>query len=115
MNDTVEKSAIIAAILTTSVLVYADVSSQAEKPMFERDRTRTIGRDEATKEWLKSWHKGEVYMTEAEYLYEAKLETEKNEAVTGGKITKWLKAWFADLTVNSVRVAEKGSFSGKAI
>ena len=115
MKKALTKGALVAATLVASTLTFADVSSQVEKPMFERDRTRTVGRDEATKEWLKSWHKGEVYMTQAEYLYEAKLETEKNEDMTGGKITKWLKAWFADLTVNSVRVAEKGSFSGKAI
>lgn len=115
MKNAITKGALVAATLIASTLIFADVSSQVEKPMFERDRSRTIGRDEATKEWLKSWHKGEVYMTQAEYLYEAKLETEKNEDMTGGKITKWLKAWFADLTVNSVRVAEKGSFTGKAI
>ena len=115
MKNAITKGALVAATLVASTLAFADVSSQVEKPMFERDRTRTVGRDEATKEWLKSWHKGEVYMTQAEYLYEAKLETEKNEDMTGGKITKWLKAWFADLIVNFVRVAEKGSFSGKAI
>ena len=110
-------STVVAATATlfTSVLAYANEGSQASKPMFERDRTRTIGRDEATKEWLKSWHKGEVYMTQAEYHYEARLETEKNEAATGGQITKWLKAWFADVLVNSVRVAERGNFQGKAI
>lgn len=63
---------------------YAETSSQAGKPMFERDAVRTIGRDEATKEWLKSWHKGEVYMTQAEYLYDARLETEKMRRQRGG-------------------------------
>ena len=82
MGNAIPQGALVAATLIASTLTYADVSSQAEKPMFERDRARTVGRDEATKEWLKSWHKGEVYMTQAEYLYEAKLETEKNEAVT---------------------------------
>ncbi len=115
MNGNINIGAAFAVALSACALASADEASQVGKPMFERDRGRTIGRDEATKEWLKSWHKGEVYMTQAEYLYEAKLETAKNEAATGGRITKWLKAWFADEVTKAVRVAERGSFSGKAI
>ena len=89
--------------------------SQVDLPMSKRDVTTTVGRDEATQEWLKSWHKDEVYMTSTEYLFEARLEVDKNENASGGKVTKWLKGWFADVVTDFASIVERGRFTGKAL
>lgn len=116
MNSKTLTSAAFAFAFALSSLAGTDAPpNQAALRMDQRDPLRTLGRNEATAQWLKSWHKGEVYLTQTEYLFEAMLETEANEDVTGGRITKWLKRWFADTVTKHVRTVESGSFSGKAI
>ena len=116
MNNTTVAASLFAAFVfaATTISALAQVS-QVELPMDKRDLSRTLGRDEATKEWLKSWHKGEVYATQTEYQFDGMLEVEKNEAMTGGRFTKWLKRWFADVATKHTRTIESGSFSGKSI
>ena len=116
MNKTTSAAFAFAAFaLATTALPSMAQVSQVELPMDKRDLSRTLGRDEATKEWLKSWHKGEVYATQTEYLFDGMLEVEKNEDITGGRFTKWLKRWFADVATKNTRTIESGSFSGKSI
>ena len=80
-------TAAVAATLLLPAISFAD--SQATLPMDKRDLATTSGRDEATKEWLRSWHKGEVYATQAEYIFDANLATEKNEKPSG----EWVPTW----------------------
>ena len=109
-------TAAFAATVLFSLTTVSVAGSQASLPMDKRDFATTSGRDEATKEWLQSWHKGEVYATQSEYLFVAKLATEKNETLSGKwMITKWLKRWFADVVVDNVPVVESGSFTGKSL
>lgn len=117
MNKTTTTAATVFtafAMATSAIPAMAQVS-QVELAMDKRDLSRTMGRDEATKEWLKSWHKGEVYATQTEYQFDGLLEVEPNEDMTGGRFTKWLKRWFADVTTKHTRTIESGSFSGKSI
>lgn len=107
--------ATFAMAATVSALGGADVRSQVDLPMSQRDVIKTVGRDEATKEWLKSWHKDEVYLTLTEYVFDARLEVEKNEDASGGKITKWLKGWFADMATGIASSVESGRFTGRAL
>ena len=109
-------TAAFAATVMFSSTTASVAGSQASIPMDKRDFATTSGRDEATEEWLQSWHKGEVYATQSEYLFAAMLTTEKNETPSGEwMITKWLKRWFADVVVDNVPVVESGSFTGKSL
>lgn len=116
MNSRTLAIAAFAFAFALGALAASDVpANQAQLRMDRRDPLRTLGRGDATAQWLKSWHKGEVYATQTEYLFEGMLETETNPDMTGNMITKWLKRWFADSTTRHVSTVESGSFSGKAI
>ncbi len=119
MNSCIKRTMIATFAMTIGASAFAvgDVNtrSQVYLPMSQRDVTTTVGRDEATKEWLKSWHKDEVYMTVSEYLFEARLEVEKNKDASGGETIRWLKGWIADKVTDFASVVEKGRFNGKAL
>lgn len=92
-------------LFAASATVVAAPPKQASLPMDKRDPLSTAGNDEATKEWLRSWHKGEAYFTQTDYLFEGELEVENN------KEANWLQRW----SVKMVQLKEKGSFFGKAL
>ena len=95
---------LIISILSAAT-TFACAKNQASLPMDKRDILTTSGSDEAAKEWLRSWHKGEVYATSSEYLFEVETEVENTEEA------KWLQRW----VTSQVSVVDKSSFSGKAI
>lgn len=98
-------SILISAVTISACATLAAPANQAKLPVSHRDFGPTAGRDEATREWLRSWHKGEVYATQADYLFEGNMEVESTEEAN------WLKRWAA----RTVSAVEKGAFFGKAI
>lgn len=84
-------------------------------PMDKRDPGPTVGRDEAKKEWLQSWHKGEAYATQSEYKFWAQLQSVQNEDPSGGRVTQWLKRWTADVVAENMPIVETGFFEGKSL
>lgn len=73
--------------------------------MDKRDPLPTVGSDMAEKEWLRSWHKGEVYVTQSEYNFAGDMEVDVTEEAN------WLQRW----STKQVSTVEKGGFYGKAI
>lgn len=98
-------SLVVSAIVLSASAALAAPKNQTSLPMDQRDPVATSGSDEATKDWLRSWHKGEVYATQSDYLFKGEMEVENTEEA------KWLKRWAA----RQVSVNEKGSFFGKSI
>ena len=82
-------------------------SGEATKPIDQRspDFTYTGGRVE----WLKSWHKGENYVTRSEYEFDVRLKAVPNELApaTLKNIAEW--------SAKGVSAVERAKFSGVAI
>lgn len=73
--------------------------------MDKRDPNPTSGRDEATKEWLRSWHKDEVYATLAEYTFEGEMEVEDTKEAN----------WLQRRVTKNLSTIEWGAVFGKSI
>lgn len=73
--------------------------------MDKRDPAPTSGRDEATKEWIRSWHKDEVYATLAEYTFEGEMEVKDTKEAN----------WLQRRVTKNISVIEWGTVFGKSI
>ena len=96
---------IVSSFLLVSSAVFAAPQKQTALPMDKRDPAPTSGRDEATKEWLRSWHKNEVYATLAEYTFEGEMEVKDTKEAN----------WLQRRATKNVSVIEWGTVFGKSI